>query len=297
MIKTLLLDLGGTLEVADKVLPGVPEALSALQKFQTADGKPLVMCLVSDFTMPEPRTPQAVEAAFNEYLAILDRLNLRRFFEPVAERITLSTHAGVLKPAALVFETALKRARLTASIEDALFVTENSAHVEACRKMKMTVLQFGVDFVDWTNAPSIIAHLIDPSNDNNLRGALEPLLAAKHDMRLDSVRRAAGGAIAGSGRAWVKLDAPDLGDLDGVHVEVPVEFAAKTAPDGRLRDVQVQPPSQEYVSEAMDMVRSLISNSQVGGSTSRDPAVLPTHRVETGADGRRYLRRRRFTAF
>ena len=151
MIKVLLIDLGGTLEIDDRVLPGVPEALSAFQKFQTADGKPLIVCLVSDFTMPVPRTPQAIDAAFNEYLKILDRLDLRRFFEPVTERVTLSTHAGVLKPARLVFETALKRAKLS-SIEDALFITENPDHVQACRKLKMTALQFGVDFDDWTNA-------------------------------------------------------------------------------------------------------------------------------------------------
>ena len=28
-----------------------------------ADHQPLALCLVSDFTMPEPRTPQAIDAA------------------------------------------------------------------------------------------------------------------------------------------------------------------------------------------------------------------------------------------
>src|SRR5262249_44730540 len=131
MIKALLLDLGGTLEVDDRVLPGVPEALSAFQRFQATDGKPLVMCLVSDFTMPMPRTPQAIDAAFEDYLRILDRFDLRRFFEPVTERVTLSTHAGVLKPARLIFETALKRAKLDATIEEALFITEDADHIHA----------------------------------------------------------------------------------------------------------------------------------------------------------------------
>lgn len=298
MIKALLLDLGGTLEVDDRVLPGVPEAVSAIAKFQTADGKPLIACLVSDFTMPVPRTPQAIDATFNEYLQILERLDLRRFFEPVAERVTLSTHAGVLKPAPLVFETALKRAKLNASIQDALFITENSDHVQACRKLKMTALQFGADFNDWTSAPLVIAHLIDPSNDDNLHVTLKPLLAAHHDMQLDSVHGVPTGEVKGRGRSWVKLDAPDLGDLRGVHVELPVEFEAKIDPKGELGNVRVFPPSSEYLSEALDNVRSLISNRQVEGhqAVSGGSPVLPTHSVDTGPDGRRYLRRRRFTA-
>jgi beta-phosphoglucomutase-like phosphatase (HAD superfamily) len=297
MIKALLLDLGGTLEVDDRVLPGAAEALNVIEELQIADGVPLVTCLVSDFKMPAPRTVQAIEATFNEYLEILERLDLRRFFEPVAERITLSTHAGALKPARLVFETALKRAKLDASIEDALFITENSAHVQACRKLKMTVLQFGTDFHDWTDAPLLIAHVVDPLNDNNLYVTLKPLLAAHHDMQLDSVHGFPTGAVKGRGRSWIKLDAPSLGDLRDVHVELPVEFEAKIDPNGRLGNVQVFPPSSEYLSEAVDNVRALIANGQVEGhpTGTGDSPVLPTHSVETGPDGRRYLRRRRFT--
>ena len=298
MIKGLLLDLGGTLEVDDRVLPGAAEALNVIEQLQTADGAPLVTCLVSDFRMPVPRTPQAIEAAFKEYLKILDRLDLRRFFEPVAERVTLSTHAGALKPARLVFETALKRAKLDASIEDALFITENSDNVRACRKLKMTVLQFGTDFHDWTDAPLLIAHVVDPLSDNNLYVTLKPLLAARHDMQLDSVHGSPTGAVKGKGRSWVKLDALGLGDLRGVYVELPIDFEAKFDPNGHLGNVQVSPPSSEYLTEAVDNVRTLIANGQVEGhpTGSGDSPVLPTHRVETGPDGRRYLRRRRYTA-
>ena len=298
MIKAPLFDLGGTLEVDDRVLPGAAEALSVIAKLQTADGVPLVTCLVSDFKMPVPRTVQAMNAAFSEYLEILDRLDLRRFFEPVAERVTLSTHAGALKPARLVFETALKRAKLDASIEDALFITENSHHVQACRKLKMTVLQFGIDFNDWTNAPLAIAPMIDPSNDSNLYVTLKPLLAAEHGLQLNSVHGFPTGAVKGRGRSWVKLDAPSLGDLRDVYVELPVEFEAKIDPNGRLGNVEVFPPSSEYLSEAVDNVRALIANGQIEGhpTGSGDSPVLPTHRVETSPDGRRYLRRRRYTA-
>jgi hypothetical protein len=140
--------------------------------------------------------------------------------------------------------------------------------------------------------------MIDPSNDSDLHATLKPLLAAEHELQLDSVHGSPTGAVKGRGRSWVKLDAPGLGDLRGVHVELPVEFEAKIDPNGRLGNVQVFPPSSEYLSEALDNVRSLISNRQVEGhpTGSGGSPVFPTHSVETGPDGRRYLRRRRFTA-
>jgi FMN phosphatase YigB (HAD superfamily) len=165
MIRALLLDLGNTLIGPDLIaFPGVKEALSALEKLQTQDHhKPLVMCLVSDHPtpMPDPITPAAVDTAFEEYLGILEGAGLRKFFEPVEERVTLSIHAGAKKPAAVVFETALKRARIDGPITDTLFITEDAGHVDACRKkLHMTALQFGEDFKAWSAAPMLIAQLV-----------------------------------------------------------------------------------------------------------------------------------------
>jgi hypothetical protein len=297
MISTLLLDLGGTLMVQDTVLPGVPEALREFQSFETAGGKPLIMCLVSDYTMPEPRTPQAIEAVFKEYLAILDGAKLREFFEPVDERVTLSTHAGVWKPNSLVFETALIRAKVNATIRDALFITEDGEHVKACRNLGMTVLQFGKDFHDWASAPLLVAQTIAPSSPKNLDVALKPLLSEKYDVKLESIDSISEGAVCGQGRSWVKLDASELGSLDGVHVELPVNVAAKIMPSGRLDDVRVAPNPDE-VAEAVQNVHSLASNKQVEepDGVGNSP-VLPTHIIEIDSEGRRLLRRRCFTAW
>jgi FMN phosphatase YigB (HAD superfamily) len=163
MIRALLLDLGDTLidsQHGNEPFPGVKDALGVLQKLETADHTPLVLCLVSDFTMPVPRTEAAIAAAFADYLEILDRTGLRSFFEPVDERVTLSTHVGVGKPDAAVFKAALKRAKVDAPITEAMFITENPDHIEACRDLHMTALQFGVDFNTWSAAPPLIAQRI-----------------------------------------------------------------------------------------------------------------------------------------
>lgn len=165
MIKVLLLDLGNTLIDTDKVppvpYPGVEDALGVLKTLETADHKPLVMCLVSDFTMPEPRTPEAIAAAFADYLQELDKTDLRRFFEPVDERVTLSTHAGQPKPAAIVFKTALERARIHGTLRNTLFITEHPEHIRVCRdELHMKTLQFGVDFTSWSDAPRLISQAI-----------------------------------------------------------------------------------------------------------------------------------------
>ncbi len=163
MIRALLLDLGDTLidtHDDNKPFAGVRDALGALQKLETENHAPLVLCLVSDFTMPEPRTEAAIAAAFADYLEVLDQTGLRSFFEPVDGRVTLSTHVGFMKPDARVFEAALKRAKLDAPITEAMFITENAGHVAACRTLGMTALQFGVDFEAWSAAPALIAEKI-----------------------------------------------------------------------------------------------------------------------------------------
>jgi len=297
MIRILLLDLGGTLEADGVVLPSVPDALTALQTFSTADGKPLILCLASDFKMPVPRTPEAVDAAFREYLEILDRLGLRCFFEPVEQRVTLSTQADAVKPARTFFETALRRAGATNSFRECLFITENGEHTEACRKMGMAALQFGLDFKNWTDALPLIAYLVDPKNLRNLEAALRPSLAATHGVRLEAVSSIANGVLRGRARSWVPLDAPDLASLKGVHVELPVNVVASIDSGGHLGNVRIAQPSADDLAEATENVRALMSNEQVTGARGGYTAspVLPTHRIETDADGRRYLVRHRFT--
>ena len=167
MIQVVMFDLGGTLIDQNNVpFPNVSEALTEIGKLQTAGGKPLTSCLVSDFDLAAaPLTAAKVNAIFDEYLAILDKTTLRPFFEPVAKRVTLSTHAGVTKPDPKVFKTALQRLGSTAKLKDCLFITENAAHIDAVRKtLRMQALQFGKDFKDWSQAAAFVSHLVKPAH-------------------------------------------------------------------------------------------------------------------------------------
>jgi hypothetical protein len=71
MTRVVMFDLGLTLlDEHDRPFPFVKEALTALKSF-VVGGKPLSMCLVSDFKMPEaPPTPAKIKVLFQEYLQI-----------------------------------------------------------------------------------------------------------------------------------------------------------------------------------------------------------------------------------
>ncbi len=110
MIKLLLFDLGETLIHDGQPFPGAVAALEAIGKLKTAAGKPVVRGLVSDFFPPDPPGGEAAIAAKEaEYARVLKDAGLETVFQPFAERVTLSTRAGVRKPAGKVFELAAER--------------------------------------------------------------------------------------------------------------------------------------------------------------------------------------------
>lgn len=168
-----MLDLGGTLVRGDALLPGVPEALETLRAVKIRGDEPLIICLVSDFPLASPPTEANVAMRFGEYLARLERFGLRRFFEPVEERVTLSTHAGVFKPDRRVFETALDRLGLDAGLHECLLVTEDAEHIAAVSRLGMAALRFGddaaADLRNWAEAAQTIARVVVPSDATDER--------------------------------------------------------------------------------------------------------------------------------
>ena len=139
-MKIVLFDLGRTLEHNDVLLPGAVQTLEAIGNLRDMDGQPVAMGLVSDFDMPQ--TPADVPAIRQSYLAILEQLGIRRFFEPADRCVTLSTDVGVFKPDERVFRAALDRFVPNLPFTAALFVSENLSHVSAARALGMRAVHF-----------------------------------------------------------------------------------------------------------------------------------------------------------
>src|SRR5262245_5783360 len=138
-MRAVLFDLGNTLVDDNEVpLPGALELLEAVRDLRDPEGHPVLSGLVSNWT--DPGTPAEVEAARQEYYQILRSTGIDIFFEPLRERVTLSTEAGVAKPDAAIFRLALDRLEPGLHFHHAIFVTENAEHVSAARLLGMMAL-------------------------------------------------------------------------------------------------------------------------------------------------------------
>jgi hypothetical protein len=305
MIRVALFDLGLTLiDSQDRPFPHVKEALRTIQSFTTVHRKPLLTGLVSDFDLPvPPATPAKIAAIFRRYLAVLDATGLRPFFEPVQRRVTLSTHAGVLKPGRKIFETALGRLRSKASLKECLFITENPDHIRVARTtLRMSALQFRssastrFDFEDWREAPTMVAHLINAAGGSNAEAALRDHLRHAHGFELQAIDEPrSGGTTTVRGTLWKPVGKSAGDGLADVHAPFPVEGRVTRGPEGQIRAVRLTEPASAEVQEAASLVRSLARHGQLRGAGSSG-AKAATHDIETDDQGRRKLVRKRFRA-
>jgi len=299
-----MFDLGDTLvDAQGRPYPHVREALSAIARLKTAAGRPLRSCLVSDFMLAAPpATSPKVAALFAQYLDLLDATGLRPFFEPVTKRVTLSTHAGAMKPERAVFEKALKRLGVTATLAECLLVTESAAHVRAARsKLHMRALQFrppgaaAGDFADWADAPALIAHEVAPDHEANLHEVVRAHLAARGVDLVTAKAIQAGGDVEAAGQVWCPVTVPGCADLAGLHVAMPVTRRIARGPRGALSAAPVAGPSMADLDEAGAFVKTLATHGQIAGRAG-PVAAHPTHRIEVDAQGVRRLVRSRFSA-
>jgi Peptidase family M28 len=137
-VKLILFDLGQTLEDRDVLVPDARETLEAIRGLRDGDGPAALLGLVSDFDMSAE--PSQVPIIQQRYYALLDHLGIRSFFEPVAERVTLSTEVGVFKPDEAIFRTAVAKAGPALGFSDVLFVSENRGHVLAARRLGLAAV-------------------------------------------------------------------------------------------------------------------------------------------------------------
>lgn len=135
----VLFDLGETLESRGVLRAGALDTLEELAGLRRGGRPAVVLGLLSDTRDPVDRADVAVVVA--EYRALLDRLGIRRFFEPLARHVTLSAEVGVRKPAAAAFRAAVERAGPALEFGDVVFVTENAEHVRAARQLGLTAVR------------------------------------------------------------------------------------------------------------------------------------------------------------
>ena len=139
-MKVVLFDLGKTLEDGDVLLPGARETLQAIQAMLDSNGEAAVLGLVSDFDKPD--NPEQIPLIQQRYYKLLDKLGIRSFFEPVANRVTLSTEVGVFKPDEKIFRAVIEKIDEGLGFRDVLFVTENQGHVLESRLLGMRGVHF-----------------------------------------------------------------------------------------------------------------------------------------------------------
>jgi beta-phosphoglucomutase-like phosphatase (HAD superfamily) len=304
MSKAVMFDLGGTLVDGQSVLPGVPAALETIASFTDATGAPIPLCLVSDYDLVTPPvTPAKIQAKFNKYLTLLEGFGLATFFEPADRHITLSTHAGVLKPDARLFHLALERLGTGATLPECVFLTENQSHVQHCRQvLGMKALHFTHDFTHWSEAPLLVANLLgEPAN---VERAIAPWCEA-HGLASLSVCAVPNPSSEKShlnrwhaeGTQWVPVTSEELGTLSGVHVNLPASLDLDIDPEtGRIAAFQLAPPAPAALEESIDYVSNLLQRGAVETpSGARSVLKRPTHRIEQDAQGRRFLRRKGFS--
>jgi hypothetical protein len=300
VIKVVMFDLGGTLVDAQrKPVPHAKAALATIASFKTTGSKRLHTCLVSDFTMPTPpATAAKVRALFQQYLAVLDQAGLRHFFEPVQKRVTLSTHAGAMKPQRAVFAKALSRLGVTATLAESMLITEDEGHVAHVRdKLHMKALRFAPDgsgdFADWADAPSLVAAAVSPGHHANAVAALKTRLAAS-GMELVDAQDAGAGRMTVSATVWHPIKVAGRDELGDVHVAIPVQGTVTRSASGAISS-GIAGPSAAQVAEAASFVKSLAVHDRIATAPARTPAGA-THEIELADDGTRRLVRRRFSA-
>jgi hypothetical protein len=259
-----------------------------------------------------PPTQEKINVIFQDFLSILDRFHLRGFFEPVSERITLSTHAGVYKPDRKIFDTAINRLGVQVDLEECLFITEDAGHISACQKLGMSTLRFsasgseGADFSDWSETPLLITKLVDPDSNANLELALKLYLVKNHDLDLSSLQERTTSkdvpqaqrrnTIQARAMRLYPIADSKLEALDGVHVEIPVDVVIQLNEKWQIKSVQTREPSAEYISGVKSFLQTLLVNQQVS-LTEGKLSPRATHQVEVDSKGRRVLKRKRFLAF
>lgn len=300
MIKVAFFDVGDTLIHGGQPMPGVIDALQIISKLKPGGDEPLLMGIVSNYLMPSPPvTEETILALELQYrTTVLEPNGLAELFKPFDSKVTISSRAGVSKPARAIFETALARLGSTATLAECLFVTEEDNHLEEAKEYGMLPVKFGTalagvqSFSNWNDAPLLLATLVAPDNADNLARAAGATLNSEHGLHEFTPTDISGRILHGRAKQLLQLNDPRLGALDGVYVERPTDVTVELAPNGSVGSVQASKASPEEIADAVNTVHTLIQGERIARPGH---AKGTTHAVVTDANGRQRLVRTRYS--
>jgi hypothetical protein len=296
MINILLFQFEGTLVDNDgNARPHVLEALKTMSGFQNENRQRLAMCLLSTATISKQGD---IKQTFLQVVAVLDKLGCRQFFEPVDKKITLVAQAGDQIDQRL-FELSVSRSGTSAALNECVFFTADRQTAIAARNLSMTTLLYDrsatneFSFADWSEAPLLLARILDAPQSKNTEAALRMHLTTGQSMDLVSLAATPDPSTwRAKVNAWHPIMSQKLGELNGINVQLPAAVNVKLGNSGKVKAVDQTDPSPGDVAEATNFVESLVAHGQV--SLEDDPTK--THVAYTGDQGERYLHRKRFTA-
>jgi len=139
-MRIIFFDLGQTLEDNGVLLPGANDLLSAIQSMKDSNEELPVTALVSDYY--EADRPEDIEVLKKQYYNDLEELGIQSYFQPLSQKVTLSTEVGVRKPNEKIFRSAIDKIEKDLPFHHVIFIADSLDHVTSARELGMTAIHF-----------------------------------------------------------------------------------------------------------------------------------------------------------
>jgi FMN phosphatase YigB (HAD superfamily) len=166
MTRIVLFDLGDTLEHNDVLRE---DALETLNRIQSMENTP-ILGLVSDFGKRDewgpPPSEEQIKRSQQDYYSILSDLQIDHFFDPLDQKVTLSTEVDNTKSEDIqkFFHTAIKKLSNT-SLNEIIFITENIDHIRSANALGVKTIFLKLENnSSQTNGTYTISKLIESIN-------------------------------------------------------------------------------------------------------------------------------------
>jgi FMN phosphatase YigB (HAD superfamily) len=143
-MRVVLFDLGGTLinENTQEILPDAINTLSGIKNIIDSNGDPLILGLISNYGNIHMSNEEKIVNR-NQYYNLLNKVHITQFFEPLDQKVTLSSEIGVEKPDERIFRAAIDKIQRELPYEQVFFITENHHHIKAVDSFGMIGIQYG----------------------------------------------------------------------------------------------------------------------------------------------------------